>query len=112
MRYQVYKAFIISATVLFATPAFSKGEMNATWYQCCKRTANGEKFDPDGMTAAHKTYPFGTMMRVTHKDKSVVVRINDRGPFRKGYQLDLSRGAAFVIGCRGLCRVKYEIISR
>ena len=106
------KAFIISATILYATPAFSKGEMNATWYQCCKRTANGEKFDPNGMTAAHRTYPFGTLLRVTHKDKSVVVRINDRGPFVKGYQLDLARGAAFAIGCRGSCRVKYEVIPR
>jgi rare lipoprotein A len=84
--------------------------MNATWYQCCKRTANGEKFDPNGMTAAHRTYPFGTLLRVTHKDKSVVVRINDRGPFVKGYQLDLARGAAFAIGCRGSCRVKYEVV--
>jgi rare lipoprotein A len=62
------------------------------------------------MTAAHRTYPFGTLLRVTHKDKSVVVRINDRGPFVKGYQLDLARGAAFAIGCRGSCRVKYEVV--
>ena len=103
---------VVLATMMFAAPAVAKGQMNATWYQSGKRTANGEKFDPNGMTAAHKTYPFGTMMRVSHKGKSVIVRINDRGPFRKGYQLDLARGAAFSIGCRGLCKVNYEIVQR
>ena len=86
----------------------------ASWYQCCARTANGERFDPDGMTAAHKTLPFGTMVRVTNlaNDRSVTVRINDRGPFTRGRGLDLSRGAARQIGCisSGTCRVSMTVL--
>ena len=73
---------------------------NATWYQCCSKTANGEKFNPNGMTVAHKSYPFGTMLRVTNPDnnRSIVVRVNDRGPFTKGVDLDISRGGAQHLG--------------
>ena len=66
-------------------------------------TASGEHFNPDGMTAAHRTFPFGTQLTVTNPrtGRSVVVRINDRGPFVKGVSLDLSRGAARAIGLQG-----------
>jgi rare lipoprotein A len=84
--------------------------MVATWYMHGSRTANGEKFNPDGMTAAHKTLPFGTMLRLTHGDKSVIVRINDRGPFIKGRDIDLARGAAKALHCPGVCRLKVEEI--
>ena len=62
------------------------------------RTANGERFDGTSMTAAHKTLPFGTKLRVTYQGKSVVVRVNDRGPFIRGRDLDLSAAAARKIG--------------
>lgn len=88
-----------------------KDTMTATWYMHGKRTANGEKFNPDGMTAAHKTLPFGTKLYLTHKDKNVIVRINDRGPFVKGRHLDLSRGAARVLHCPGVCVVNYRIVE-
>ncbi|WP_448532762.1 septal ring lytic transglycosylase RlpA family protein [Parathermosynechococcus lividus] len=67
------------------------------------RTANGERFNQDAMTAAHKTLPFGTRVRVTnlHNGRSVIVRINDRGPFTPGREIDLSRGAAAAIGLIG-----------
>ena len=85
----------------------------ASWYQCCHTTANGERFNPDGLTAAHKTLPFGTRVKVTNlaNNRSVTVRINDRGPFVGGRGLDLSRGAAREIGCinSGTCRVQMEI---
>jgi rare lipoprotein A len=70
--------------------------VKASWYECCKKTANGEKFDPEGMTAAHRSLRFGTRLRVTNPSngKSVIVRINDRGPFIKGVDLDVSRGVA------------------
>ncbi|HEX8215402.1 MAG TPA: septal ring lytic transglycosylase RlpA family protein [Allosphingosinicella sp.] len=60
------------------------------------RTASGERFNPNAMTAAHRTLPMGTKLRVTNKanGKSVIVRINDRGPFAKGRIIDVSRGAA------------------
>ena len=71
----------------------------ASWYGPNfngKPTASGEKFNQSAMTAAHKTYPFGTVVRVTNlrNGRSVEVRINDRGPFVKGRIIDLSRGAA------------------
>ena len=64
------------------------------------RTASGERFNRRALTAAHRTYPFGTRLAVTNPEngKSVVVRINDRGPFTKGYSLDLSEAAAKTIG--------------
>lgn len=78
-------------------------------------TANGERFDMNAMTAAHKTLPFGTRVRVTNprNGKSVVVRINDRGPFIRGRTIDLSRGAARRVGIiqRGHGRVELDIIS-
>ncbi|MEM6711279.1 MAG: septal ring lytic transglycosylase RlpA family protein [Pseudomonadota bacterium] len=86
----------------------------ASWYQCCHTTANGEAFNPDGLTAAHRTLPFGTQVRVTNlaNDRTVTVRINDRGPFIRGRGLDLSRGAARQIGCisSGTCRVSMRVL--
>ncbi|MGB3753026.1 MAG: septal ring lytic transglycosylase RlpA family protein [Parerythrobacter sp.] len=77
-----------------------------------RRTANGERFNMNAMTAAHKTLPFGTKLRVTNprNGESVVVRVNDRGPFTPGRTLDLSRAAASEIGLvrRGHGRVKLE----
>lgn len=68
-----------------------------------RRTASGERFDPRALTAAHRTLPFGTRVRVTNpaNGRSVVVRINDRGPFIRGRTIDLSRGAAERIGLVG-----------
>lgn len=77
-------------------------------------TANGERFNMHGMTAAHKTLPFGTKVRVTNTrtGRSVVVRINDRGPFVRGRVIDLSRAAAQKIGMisSGHARVKLDIV--
>src|SRR5438270_13680731 len=68
-----------------------------------RRTASGEKFNPSGLTAAHRTLPFGTQVRVTNSrnGRSIIVRINDRGPFVKGRAIDLSSGAARAIGMGG-----------
>lgn len=65
-----------------------------------RRTANGETCDPTTLTAAHRTLPFGTKLRVTNpaNGKSVIVRINDRGPFARGRVIDLSKAAAAEIG--------------
>lgn len=77
-------------------------------------TANGERFNMNAMTAAHKTLPFGTKVRVTYprNGRSIVVRINDRGPFIKGRAIDLSRGAAAKLGfiSSGHARVKLDIV--
>ena len=73
-------------------------------------TASGERFDPNAMTAAHRTLPFGTLVRVTYRGRSVVVRINDRGPFVKGRDIDLSQGAARRIGLPGVGPVTVEVL--
>ena len=65
------------------------------------RTASGARYNPMGMTAAPRTLPFGTQLKVTHAGRSVVVTVNDRGPFTRGRVLDLSKGAAQVIGLTG-----------
>jgi peptidoglycan lytic transglycosylase len=77
------------------------------------KTASGQRFNQNAMTAAHKSLPFGTKLRVTHGGQSVVVTINDRGPFIKGRVLDLSTGAARAIGLtsRGVGRVTAEVVS-
>ena len=74
--------------------------VRSAFYWQGRYTANGERFNPDGPTAAHRKLPFGTRLTVTNPrtGKSVVVRINDRGPFTRGLELDLSRGAARAIG--------------
>ena len=74
------------------------------------RTASGQRFNQNAMTAAHRTLPFGTKLRVTHGGRSVVVTINDRGPFVRGRVLDLSTGAARAIGIGGLGRVVAEVM--
>lgn len=65
-----------------------------------RRTASGERFDNSAMTAAHRTLPFGSLVRVTNtaNGKSVIVRINDRGPFTRGRMIDVSRAAAVELG--------------
>ena len=85
-----------------------------SWYQVGTRTANGEAFNPDAMTAAHQTLPFGTLVRVTFRGNSVVVRINDRGPFTGGRVIDLSRGSARAIGLysAGIGTVTVEVVER
>ncbi|MGH7999412.1 MAG: septal ring lytic transglycosylase RlpA family protein [Brasilonema sp.] len=80
------------------------------------RTATGERFNPEGMTAAHRSLPFGTQVRVTNtrNGRSVVVRINDRGPFIRGRIIDLSVAAARILGMMGsgVAPVRIEIIGR
>ena len=79
-----------------------------------KKTASGEPFDPAALTAAHRTLPFGTQLRVKNPQngKTVEVRINDRGPFAAGRDLDLSHGAAAELGISddGVTTVQVEVL--
>ena len=86
--------------------------VTASWYKHGKETASGERYNPYGFTAAHRTLPFGSVLLVTYKGKSVVVRINDRGPYIKGRKLDLSYGAAIKIGCEGICKVEIKRLDK
>jgi len=76
------------------------------------KTASGQRFNQNALTAAHRTLPFGTKLRVTHGGRSVVVTINDRGPFVRGRVLDLSTAAARVVGLTGagVGRVTAEVL--
>ncbi|MEM1285939.1 MAG: septal ring lytic transglycosylase RlpA family protein [Pseudomonadota bacterium] len=116
------RKFVLAATLgLFVSACQSAPGLTdsstvttASWDQCCHTTANGEPFNPDGLTAAHRSLPFGTRVQVTNlaNDRTVTVRINDRGPFISGRGLDLSRGAARAIGCisSGTCRVSMQVL--
>ena len=77
------------------------------------KTASGQRFNQNALTAAHRSLPFGTKLRVTHGGRSVVVTVNDRGPFIRGRVLDLSTAAARAVGLTsaGVGRVTAEVVS-
>ena len=77
------------------------------------RTASGERFNPGAMTAAHRSLRFGTRVRVTNtrNGRSIIVRINDRGPFTRGVVIDLSSGAARAIGMGGTGHVRLQVLG-
>src|SRR5579859_2587620 len=75
------------------------------------RTASGQRFNENAMTCAHRSLPFGTRLRVTHGGRSVIVTVNDRGPFVRGRVLDLSTGAARAIGLSGIGQVTAEVVG-
>ena len=106
------------ATLSTPTPSTIIGTGLASWYGAKhqrKRTASGEVFDQKKFTAAHRTLPWGSIVKVTNLDngKSVEVRINDRGPFTKGRVIDLSRAAARALGMleSGVSPVRMELLS-
>jgi peptidoglycan lytic transglycosylase len=109
---------ILATLVLCLFVSAARAE-TASYYgfESGRRTASGERFDPNAMTAAHRTLPFGTLVRVTYRGRSVVVRINDRGPFlqKRGHftrDIDLSQGAARRIGLPGVGQVTIEVINK
>lgn len=93
------------------------GIMKASWYGPRfhgRLTANGEIYDQMGLTAAHKSFPFGTLLKLTNPSTktSVIVRINDRGPYIPGRQIDLSKKVAMILGVykKGVAKLKVEKI--
>jgi rare lipoprotein A len=105
-----------AAAVLFTGGLSAHAQTgHASWYKMGKVTANGERFNPHGLTAAHRSLPFGTKVKVKNlrNGKSVVVRINDRGPFIKGRIIDLSMGAAKKIGLiqTGTATVQLQVLN-
>lgn len=102
----------LSLFLTFIPVKYAKSEeVVASWYETGKRTANGERFNPHGMTCAHKKLPFNTKLKLTHKNKSVIVRVNDRGPHVKGRTLDLAKGVKIALGCPDICKLNMEIIE-
>lgn len=106
--------FLILSLLLISTSTFANG--NASWYGPGfhgKKTASGKLFNAKSLTAAHKTLPFGTKVKVTNKvnGKSVIVSINDRGPYVKGRVIDLSKAAASAIGMSGVGTVSLKVLK-
>jgi rare lipoprotein A len=99
--YRYLQFFVCATLLLFGSGQLVRAEVASVYGGsdglCGSRTANGERLDCSAMTAAHRTLPFGTRVRVCHSG-CVVVRINDRGPFVRGRHIDLSPAAARAIG--------------
>lgn len=104
-------ALTVTAPALAAEPSCGR----ASWYALTSRTASGERMDPSKLTAAHPRLKFGTRVEVTNprNGKSVIVRINDRGPFVKGRIIDVSKAAAGQLGMirSGVAKVCYRVVS-
>lgn len=108
------KIMSLLSFALFLSTA-SAGQGYASFYShefAGRKTANGERFNPQALTAAHKNIRFNSFVRVTNlrNNKSVVVRINDRGPFVHGRVIDLSLAAAKVLGINGVAPVSIELL--
>lgn len=88
---------------------------HASWYQCCGKTASGQKFNPNDYTVAHRYLPFGTVLRLTNvkNGNTIEAIVNDRGPFIKGREIDVSRKTADVLGFRnsGTTKLMIEVLK-
>ena len=121
IRTRVATRRVVAKRRIAATPARSAGSTRdasiglASFYWHGTKTASGEKFNPGELTAAHRTLPFGTRLRVTEvtTGRSVTVRVNDRGPFIPGRIVDVSRSAAEALGMdrAGLAKVKLDVVK-
>ena len=110
------RSFIVAcAALLFAGHAAQAQTGIASIYAYAgSKTASGQRAHPDGLTAAHRTLPFGTMVKVTNRrnGKAVTVRINDRGPFIRGRVIDVTPAAARALGFSGLAPVTLAVLGR
>ncbi|MGO7872771.1 septal ring lytic transglycosylase RlpA family protein [Rhizobium leguminosarum] len=107
---------IVACSSMLPAEGFAgNGCGGASWYALRSKTASGERMNPAILTAAHRSLAFGTKVKVTNRNngRTVVVRINDRGPFIRGRVIDLSRAAAQNIGMvsSGTAKVCYQVIS-
>jgi len=107
-----FNAVICGAMIIvgYSSVAMAESGIASVYAYSGQRTANGERAQPNGFTAAHRTLPFGTRVRVTNNrnGRSIVVRINDRGPFVRGRVIDLTPAAAQALGFSGLASVTVQ----
>ena len=108
----VVASSLVASTVALPIAALAQSGVASVYSG--QKTANGEYASAAGMTAAHRTLPFGTKVRVTnqHTGRSVVVRINDRGPFVRGRVIDITPAAAHALGMSGLAPVTLTVLGR
>jgi rare lipoprotein A len=113
MKKTIFALILLAFVGAYPAQALTVGW--ASFYKTGRVTANGEAFRPMGLTAAHRNLPFGTKLKVTNlrSGQFVIVRVNDRGPFIKGRVLDLSLGAAQIIGLNrsGVAKISYVVIN-
>jgi rare lipoprotein A len=106
---------IADKSALRTAMASGGGYTLASFYSHGRQTASGEKFNPGDLTAAHRTLPFGTRVRVTSlaTGRSVMVRVNDRGPYVRGRAIDVSSSAAKMLGItmQGVAKVKLDVVQ-
>jgi rare lipoprotein A len=114
IRSVVTVVLTIASTVMFSGEALAEVG-RASWYSLTSRTASGERCDPGALTAAHRSLPFGTKVKVENlkNGKSVIVRINDRGPFIGGRIIDLTKAAAGRLGfiSSGIAKVRLTVLQ-
>ena len=108
----VVASSLVASTVALPIAALAQSGVASVYSG--QKTANGEYASAGGMTAAHRTLPFGTKVRVTnqHTGRSVVVRINDRGPFVRGRVIHITPAAAHALGMSGLAPVTLTVLGR
>ncbi len=117
----ILRAALVSAAIF--APVFLNGAAHAeswtgkaSFYSHGTRTASGSRFQPNALTAAHRSLPFGTVLRVTNlaNQRSILVTVNDRGPYLRSRILDVSSGAADALGFRGagIAQVRIEKVDR
>lgn len=104
---------IVTSIIGFPLIASAQSGVASVYAYRGDHTADGERVGPSALTAAHRTLPFGTLVRVTNdrNGRSVVVRINDRGPFVHGRIIDLTPAAAHALGFSGLAHVTLTVVS-
>jgi rare lipoprotein A len=109
----VYGASLLISTVILTSPGFAKSQTGIASVYGNEKTANGEYAYPSRLTAAHRTLPFGTRVQVTNlkNGRSVIVRINDRGPYIRGRIIDLTPAGAKAIGFNGLAPVELNVLQ-
>jgi rare lipoprotein A len=110
----VFALAFIGTTLGFTFTASAQSGVASVYAYAGGRTASGERVQPGALTAAHRTLPFGTMVRVTdnRSGRSIVVRINDRGPFVRGRVIDLTPAGAHALGFSGLTQVTLDVVGR
>src|ERR1700751_1502543 len=114
LKRTIFASILIASVIGIPMTAFAESGIASVYSYEGGRSASGEKAAPSGLTAAHRTLPFGTLVRVTNKasGRSVVVRINDRGPFVHGRIIDLTPAAARALGFSGLANVEVDVVGR
>jgi rare lipoprotein A len=120
----IFSALLLTACALTGSEGYYSSDRvikksyygTASWYQSGKKTASGERFDPNKYSVAHRTIPFGTMLRLTNvsNGNTLEVVVNDRGPFVRNKEIDVSRGAAQTLGFfhSGTAKLLIEVLEK